>query len=44
MSHNKKHEKFKDESQDARRRDKHNWVHPEDKSGKNTHYRNDKKK
>ncbi|WP_274519111.1 MULTISPECIES: hypothetical protein [Legionella] len=44
MSHDKKSEKFKDESQDARRRDEHNLVHPDDKSSKNTHQRNDKKK
>lgn len=44
MSHDKNRDKFKDESQDARRRDEHNVVHPEDKPGKNTHHRNDKKK
>lgn len=31
MSHNKK---FENESQDARRRDQHNEIHPEDKVGK----------
>ncbi len=31
MSHEKKYE---NESQDARRRDKHNEVHPDDKIGK----------
>lgn len=41
MSHDKKHDKMKDkfehESQDARRRDEHNTVHPDDKSAKNHH-------
>ena len=31
MSH---HKRFKNESQDARRRDKHELVHPEDKADK----------
>lgn len=43
MSHDKKREKFKNESQDARRRDEHNAVHPDDKSGKNARNQNDKK-
>jgi len=29
------HKKYKNESQDARRHDKHNATHPDDKSGKN---------
>ncbi|MCL9683837.1 hypothetical protein [Legionella maioricensis] len=32
MSHHD-HKKFKNESQDARRRDKHNATHPEEKFG-----------
>ncbi|WP_165482920.1 hypothetical protein [Legionella nautarum] len=43
MSHNKKREKFKNESQDARRRDEHKVVHPDDKSGKNAHHQNEKR-
>lgn len=44
MTHDKKREKFKDESQDGRRRDMHNVVHPDDKASKNSQYRHDKKK
>lgn len=29
------HKKYDNESQDARRRDKHNEVHPDDKIGRN---------
>jgi hypothetical protein len=32
MTHSN-HKKFKNESQDARRRDKHNATHPEEKFG-----------
>lgn len=34
MSNAKKSEKFKHESQDARRRDEHNFIHPDNKSDK----------
>ncbi len=44
MPHDKNRDKFKDESQDARRRDEHNSVHPDNKLGKNAPRRNDKKK
>lgn len=37
MSHDKNRDKFENESQDARRRDEHDLVHPDDKSGKNHH-------
>ena len=45
------HKKFKHESQDARRRDKHNATHPEEKLGnhkdkldKESHLKSDKRK
>jgi hypothetical protein len=38
------HKKFENESQDARRRDKHNEVHPDDKMGKKDHKQQDHKK
>jgi len=43
MNHDKSRDKFKDESQDARRRDEHNVVHPDDQTGKEQHKSNQTK-